>query len=110
VVEAASRCSAARSCPTIPPRARPASVASVLRHLIPRTACRRWGVARKRALLDKEAAEVSVRDHSLPVIKGVKPAAGAKPLEEIKVIRPTEEEIAKGIPEVKEQFRDTFGI
>jgi iron(III) transport system substrate-binding protein len=61
-------------------------------------------------LLDKDAAEVSVRDHSLPVIKGVKPAPGAKPLEEIKVIRPTEEEIAKGIPEVKEQFRDTFGI
>jgi iron(III) transport system substrate-binding protein len=61
-------------------------------------------------LLDKEAAEVSVRDHSLPVIKGVKPAPGAKALEEIHVIRPTEEEIAKGIPEVKEQFRDTFGI
>jgi len=61
-------------------------------------------------LLDKDAAEVQVKDHSLSVVKGVKPAPGAKPLEEIKVIRPTEEEIAKGIPEVKEQFRDTFGI
>ena len=61
-------------------------------------------------LLDKEAAEVQVRDHSLSVIKGIKPAPGAKPLEEIKVIRPTEDEIAKGIPEVKEKFRDTFGI
>jgi iron(III) transport system substrate-binding protein len=61
-------------------------------------------------LLDKEAAEVQVKDHSLSVVKGVKVAPGAKPLEEIKVIRPTEEEIAKGIPEVKEQFRDTFGI
>jgi hypothetical protein len=28
----------------------------------------------------------------------------------VKVIRPTEVEIAKGIPEVKEKFRDTFGI
>jgi iron(III) transport system substrate-binding protein len=61
-------------------------------------------------LLDKEAAEVQVKNHSLSVIKGIKPAVGAKPLEEIKVIRPTEEEITKGIPEVKEQFRDTFGV
>jgi iron(III) transport system substrate-binding protein len=61
-------------------------------------------------LLDKDAAEVQVKNHSLAVVKGVKPAPGAKPLEEIKVIRPSEEEIAKGIPEVKEQFRDTFGI
>ena len=61
-------------------------------------------------LLDKDAAQVQVKDHSLSVVKGVKPGPGAKPLEEIKVIRPTEEEIAKGIPEVKEQFRDTFGI
>jgi iron(III) transport system substrate-binding protein len=61
-------------------------------------------------MLDKEAAEVQVKNHQLSVIKGIKPAPGAKPLEEIKVIRPTEEEIAKGIPEVKEQFRDTFGI
>jgi iron(III) transport system substrate-binding protein len=61
-------------------------------------------------LLTKDAAEVQVKNHSLSVVKGVKPAPGAKPLEEIKVIRPTEEEIAKGIPEVKEKFRDTFGI
>jgi len=61
-------------------------------------------------LLDKEAAEVQVKSHSLSVIKGIKPAPGAKPLEEIKIVRPTEEEITKGIPEVKEQFRNTFGI
>jgi iron(III) transport system substrate-binding protein len=61
-------------------------------------------------LLDKDAAEVQVKNHSLSVIKGIKPAVGAKPLEEIKVIRPTEEEITKGIPEVKEKFRDTFGV
>jgi iron(III) transport system substrate-binding protein len=61
-------------------------------------------------LMDKEAAEVQVKGHSLSVIKGIKPSPGAKPLEEIKVIRPTEEEISKGIPEVKEKFRDTFGV
>jgi iron(III) transport system substrate-binding protein len=61
-------------------------------------------------LLDREAAETQVRDHALSVIKGIKPAPGAKPLEEIKIVRPTEEEITKGIPEVKEQFRNTFGV
>jgi iron(III) transport system substrate-binding protein len=61
-------------------------------------------------LLDKDAAEVQVKNHSLSVVKGVKPAPGAKALEEIKVIRPSEDEIAKGIPVVKEEFRDTFGI
>ena len=61
-------------------------------------------------LLSKEAGEVQVKAHSLAVMKGVAPAPGAKPLETIKVTRPTEEEITKGIPEVKEKFRDTFGV
>ena len=61
-------------------------------------------------LLSKEAGEVQVKTHSLSVVKGVAPAPGAKPLEQIKVVRPTEEEITKGIPEVKEKFRDTFGV
>jgi iron(III) transport system substrate-binding protein len=61
-------------------------------------------------LLDKEAAESQVKNHSMAVIKGIKPAAGAKPLEEIKIVRPTEDEITKGIPEVKDKFRDTFGV
>lgn len=61
-------------------------------------------------LLSKEAGEVQVKTHSLAVMKGVAPAPGAKPLETIKVVRPTEEEITKGIPELKEKFRDTFGI
>ncbi|HRO58800.1 MAG TPA: extracellular solute-binding protein [Burkholderiaceae bacterium] len=61
-------------------------------------------------LLDREAAETQVKSHSLPVIKGIAVGPGKKPLEEIKIVRPSEEEIAKGIPEVKEQFRDTFGI
>jgi iron(III) transport system substrate-binding protein len=45
-----------------------------------------------------------------PVSKFVKPAPGGKPLSEIKTIRPSYEEIEKGIPEVEELFRDTFGI
>ena len=61
-------------------------------------------------LLSKESGEISVKTHSLAVMKGVAPAPGATPLEQIKVVRPTEEEITKGIPEVKEKFRDTFGV
>lgn len=61
-------------------------------------------------LLDKEAAEVQVRNHALSVIKGIKAAPGAMPLENIKVIRPTEAEITEGIPKLKEKFRDTFGV
>jgi iron(III) transport system substrate-binding protein len=61
-------------------------------------------------LLTKEAAEVQVKDRSQVVVKGVRPLPGAKAMDEIKVTRPTEDEIAKGIPEVKEKFRDTFGI
>jgi iron(III) transport system substrate-binding protein len=61
-------------------------------------------------LLDKEAAEIQVKDRSQVVIKGVRPLPGAKAMDEIKAIRPTEDEISKGIPQVKEKFRDTFGI
>jgi iron(III) transport system substrate-binding protein len=61
-------------------------------------------------LLSREAAEVQVKSHSLSVVKGVASAPGAKPLEQIKVVRPSEEEITKGIPEVKEKFRETFGV
>jgi iron(III) transport system substrate-binding protein len=61
-------------------------------------------------LLSKEAGEIQTKAHSLAVVTGVAPAPGAKPLEQIKVTRPTEEEITKGIPEVKEKFRDTFGV
>jgi len=44
------------------------------------------------------------------VNKHVKPMAGGKSIAEIKTIRPTPTEIEKGIPEVKELFRETFGI
>jgi iron(III) transport system substrate-binding protein len=61
-------------------------------------------------LLSKDAGQIQVNMHQLSVAKGVPPAPGAKPLEQIKVTRPTEEEITKGIPELKKKFRDTFGV
>jgi iron(III) transport system substrate-binding protein len=61
-------------------------------------------------LLSREGNEVMVQQHQDPVNKHVKPMAGGKSIAEIKTIRPTPAEIEKGIPEVKEQFRETFGI
>ena len=61
-------------------------------------------------LLSREGNEVMVQQHQDPVNKHVKPMAGGKSIAEIKTIRPTPSEIEKGIPEVKEQFRETFGI
>jgi len=61
-------------------------------------------------LLGKDAGDIMVKQQQDPVNKLVKSLPGAKTLAEIKTIRPTYEEILKGIPEVKEQFRDTFGI
>ncbi len=61
-------------------------------------------------LFSKECNEIMVKLRQDSINKYVKPLPGAKSLAEVKTIRPTYEEIQKGIPEVKEQFRDTFGI
>lgn len=61
-------------------------------------------------LLSRDGNEVMAKHFQDPVNKHVKPIAGAKSIAEIKTIRPSAAEIEKGIPEVKEQFRETFGI
>jgi len=61
-------------------------------------------------LMSKEASEVHVKLRGEAIAKGVKVLPGARELDAVKTVRPTLEEIDKGIPEVKEQFRDTFGI
>ena len=70
------------------------------------------GVGGGSGVADGSAGAVAVGGTGLAVAAppGIPVGAGKKPLEQIKVVRPTDEEIAKGIPEVKEQFRDTFGI
>ncbi len=60
-------------------------------------------------LMSKEASEVLVRYFGPAIVPGVAPAPGAKPIAEVKTIRPTAEEITAGIPEVIKQWRDTFG-
>ena len=60
-------------------------------------------------LLSEEAAQIAVKFRGDSLRPEVKPLAGAKPLNEVKLIKLTPAEILKGIPEVIEQWRDTFG-
>ncbi len=56
-----------------------------------------------------EAAKINAKHFGIPLRPEVPSPPGAKPISEIKTIRPTVAEIDKGIPEVIEQWRDTFG-
>lgn len=57
-----------------------------------------------------EASKVSAEFYSEPLRPEVKPAPGAKSVADVKTVRPSYNEIKKGIPQVKESWRDTFGI
>jgi iron(III) transport system substrate-binding protein len=59
-------------------------------------------------LLSKEFAQVCANAYVTPVREDVTLKPGAKPLSEVKIIRQTTAEIGKGVPEVIEQWRDTF--
>lgn len=56
-----------------------------------------------------EAAKINAKHFAIPLRPEVPSPPGAKPISEIKTIRPTVAQIDKGIPEVIEQWRDTFG-
>ncbi|MSP01958.1 MAG: extracellular solute-binding protein [Acetobacteraceae bacterium] len=60
-------------------------------------------------LLSRDYAEACVEWNLEPVRADAPPLEGTKPLNEIKLLSLTTAEIAKGIPEVIEQWRDTFG-
>jgi iron(III) transport system substrate-binding protein len=59
-------------------------------------------------LLSKEFAQVCANAYVTPVRDDVTFKPGAVPLSQVKVLRQTTAEIAKGVPEVIEQWRDTF--
>jgi len=46
----------------------------------------------------------------MPVRPEVPPPPGALPLDQVKLLTATPQEIEKGVPEVKELWRDTFGV
>jgi len=61
-------------------------------------------------LLSAQASQIWV-DHFFESLRPeVSPSPGAKSAKDVKTIRPTVEEITKGIPEVIKQWRDTFGV
>ncbi len=61
-------------------------------------------------LYDKEAAEIAKDEFGTPMRMDVDPRPGVLKLTDMKLIQPSVDEIIKGIPEVTEQWRDTFGI
>src|ERR1043166_7795574 len=61
-------------------------------------------------LLTREASQIWVEHFNESMRPEVKPAGGAKSAADVKTIRPSVEEITKGIPEVIKQWRDTFGV
>jgi iron(III) transport system substrate-binding protein len=60
-------------------------------------------------LLSPDYARMITADGSEPILAGIPPRAGMPPLAEQKIIPLTVDEIRVGVPEVIEQWRDTFG-
>jgi iron(III) transport system substrate-binding protein len=60
-------------------------------------------------LMGDEYARLSIANHTDPIRPGLTLTSGQKSLDTVKVLSLTVEEIAKGVPEVIEQWRDTFG-
>jgi iron(III) transport system substrate-binding protein len=61
-------------------------------------------------LMTPEASKVWVDHFNESIRPEVTPPAGVKSAKDVKTIRPSVEEITKGIPEVIKQWRDTFGV
>jgi iron(III) transport system substrate-binding protein len=60
-------------------------------------------------LLSEDYSRLIAGDGSEPIHAGVPPRADEPPLDQQKVVTLTVEEIRKGVPELVEQWRDTFG-
>ncbi|HEX3989660.1 MAG TPA: extracellular solute-binding protein [Acetobacteraceae bacterium] len=60
-------------------------------------------------LLSPDYARLIAADGSEPILTGVPPRSGMPPLADQKIISLTVDEIRVGVPQVIEQWRDTFG-
>jgi iron(III) transport system substrate-binding protein len=60
-------------------------------------------------LMSDDFSKLSVANHGDPVHPGLTLTSGQKPLDQVAVMALSVDEIAKGVPEVIEQWRDTFG-
>jgi iron(III) transport system substrate-binding protein len=54
--------------------------------------------------------DVMRKFYIMPVRPDVPPPDGALPVDKVKLLTLTPKEIADGVPEVKEAWRDTFGV
>jgi iron(III) transport system substrate-binding protein len=61
-------------------------------------------------LLSAPASQVWVEHFNESIRPEVSPRPGVKAAKDVKIVRPTVEEITKGVPEVIKQWRDTFGV
>jgi iron(III) transport system substrate-binding protein len=61
-------------------------------------------------LLSVPASQIWVDHFNESMRPEVSPPAGVKSVKDVKSIRPSVEEISKGVPEVIKQWRDTFGV
>ena len=60
-------------------------------------------------LMSDDFSKLSVANHGDPVHPGLALTSGQKPLDQVPLLSLTVEEVAKGVPEIIEQWRDTFG-
>lgn len=60
-------------------------------------------------LMNDDFGKLSVANHGDPVHLGLTLTSGQKPLNQVPVLSLTVAEIAKGVPEIVEQWRETFG-
>ncbi len=61
-------------------------------------------------LYSSDTAGEDIEEFGIPLRRDTVLPAGFKKLDELKTIRPTIAEIIKGIPELTEKWRDTFGV
>jgi iron(III) transport system substrate-binding protein len=60
-------------------------------------------------LMSDDFSKLSVANHGDPVHPGLALTSGQKPLDQVPILSLSVAEIAKGVPEITEQWRDTFG-
>jgi iron(III) transport system substrate-binding protein len=60
-------------------------------------------------LMSDEFSRLSVANHGDPVHAGLALTSGQKPLDQVPLISLTVQEVAEGIPDIIERWRDTFG-
>ena len=60
--------------------------------------------------LSAEASQIWVEHFNESLRPEVTPPPGITSAKDVKTIRPSADEITKGIPEVIKQWRDTFGV